>query len=193
MLTSENTAERIKDLFERRGASLYGGEAVTQLEHALQAAMLAEADGADPALIVAALVHDIGHLLHEYPVDAPDQGVDDVHEELAYEWLRDHFGPEVTEPVRMHVDAKRYLCVVEAGYEASLSPPSQHSLMLQGGRYSEEETRAFERRPYFADGVRLRRWDDLAKVPSLETPSLDHFLSYVEQVQLTRPTFETAP
>jgi phosphonate degradation associated HDIG domain protein len=193
MMSSDDTTERIRDLFQRRGSSLYGGEAVTQLEHALQAALLAEADGADPALIVAALLHDVGHLLHEFPVDSPDHGVDDVHEQLACEWLRDYFGPEVTEPVRMHVDAKRYLCAVDPDYEASLSPPSRQSLMLQGGRYADAEARAFEGRPSFAEGIRLRRWDDRAKVPALKTPPLDHFLSYVEQVQLTRPSVEVAP
>jgi [1-hydroxy-2-(trimethylamino)ethyl]phosphonate dioxygenase len=193
MYGSDDTAALIKSLFERNGSSLYGGESVTQLEHALQAALLAEIEGADPALIVAALLHDVGHLLHDLSADAPDVGVDDVHEQLAYDWLRDYFGPEVTEPVRMHVDAKRYLCAVDPQYEVSLSPPSQQSLLLQGGRYSEAGVKEFERRPYFAEGIRLRRWDDRAKVPSLEAPSLDHFLSYVEEVQLSRPCVKATP
>jgi phosphonate degradation associated HDIG domain protein len=173
----------IRQLFERNGGSLYGGEDVTQLEHALQAAMLAEAEGADAPLIVAALLHDIGHLLHDLPDDAPDDGVDDVHELLAYNWLRGHFGPEVTEPVRMHVDAKRYLCAAEQGYLASLSAASQQSLELQGGTFTAEEAREFEHRPYFENGLRLRRWDDLAKVVGLETPSLNHFLSYIREIR----------
>jgi 2-aminoethylphosphonate-pyruvate transaminase len=171
--------DEIKSLFETYGGSLYGGEAVTQLEHALQTAMLAESEGADAALIVAALLHDVGHLLHDLPDDAPDAGVDDVHEELAYHWLRGHFGPAVTEPVRLHVDAKRYLCAVEPAYWASLSPVSQQSLELQGGTFTAEETRDFEKRPFFEQGVRLRRWDDQAKVVGLVTPSLNHFLSYI--------------
>src|SRR5687767_13949425 len=105
--------DTIQKLFEEHGDSLYGGEAVTQLEHALQASMLAENEDASPALITAALLHDIGHLLHNLPDDAPDSGIDDVHEELAYNRLRAHFGDDVTEPVRLHVDAKRYLCAVE--------------------------------------------------------------------------------
>jgi len=170
-------------LFERNGGSLYGGEDVTQLEHALQAAMLAEAEGAEPSLIVAALVHDIGHLLHDLPDDAPDDGVDDVHELLACNWLRGHFGPEVTEPVRMHVDAKRYLCALDPEYRASLSAASQQSLELQGGTFTPAEAREFEHRPFFEEGLRLRRWDDLAKVVGLETPSLNHFLSYIGRVR----------
>jgi [1-hydroxy-2-(trimethylamino)ethyl]phosphonate dioxygenase len=173
----------IRQLFERNGGSLYGGEEVTQLEHALQAAMLAEAEGADAPLIVAALLHDIGHLLHDLPENAPEDGVDDVHEFLAYNWLRGHFGPEVTEPVRLHVDAKRYLCAAERGYRESLSAASLQSLELQGGVFSDEEARDFQQRPFFEEGLQLRRWDDLAKVVGLETPSLNHFLSYIALVR----------
>jgi predicted HD phosphohydrolase len=149
--------------------------------------MLAEADGASPALIVAALLHDIGHLLHDLPDDAPNAGVDDVHEELAYNWLRQHFGPEVTEPVRMHVEAKRYLCAAEPDYWDSLSDVSQQSLELQGGTFTMDQAHRFEQKPFFEDGVRLRRWDDRAKILGLQTPSLDHFLSYVGVVQRAVP------
>ena len=175
--------DEIGELFERNGRSLYGGEDVTQLEHALQAAMLAEAEGSETSLIVAALLHDIGHLLHDLPEDAPADGIDDVHERLAHNWLRGHFGPEVTEPVRLHVEAKRYLCAVELGYHSSLSAASQQSLEVQGGPFSAAEAREFEQRPFFEQGVRLRRWDDLAKVVGLATPSLNHFLSYARQVR----------
>lgn len=183
---SGDIVDDIRELFDRNGGSLYGGEEVTQLEHALQAAMLAEAEGADAPLIVAALLHDIGHLLHDLPEDAPDDGVDDVHEVLAYNWLRGHFGPEVTEPVRLHVDAKRYLCAAEPGYRESLSAASLQSLELQGGVFSAEETRDFERRLFFEEGLRLRRWDDLAKVVGLSTPNLNHFLSYLAIVRQPR-------
>ena len=176
---NDSIIDEIKSLFEKNGASLYGGEAVTQLEHALQAAMLAETDGADAQLITAALLHDIGHLLHDLPDDAPDNGVDDVHELRAHKWLGKHFGPEVTEPVRLHVDAKRYLCAVEPAYRASLSAPSLQSLELQGGALGAEERASSKQRPFFEQGTRLRRWDDLAKVEGRVTPGLDHYLSYV--------------
>jgi [1-hydroxy-2-(trimethylamino)ethyl]phosphonate dioxygenase len=180
---NRDIVDDIRQLFERNGGSLYGGEEVTQLEHALQAAMLAEAEGADAPLIVAALLHDVGHLLHDLPEDAPDDGVDDVHEVLAYNWLRGHFGSEVTEPVHLHVDAKRYLCAAQPGYRESLSAASLQSLELQGGVFSDQEARDFQQRPFFEEGLRLRQWDDLAKVVGLETPSLNHFLSYIALVR----------
>jgi [1-hydroxy-2-(trimethylamino)ethyl]phosphonate dioxygenase len=185
--------EEIERLFSERGSSLYGGEDVTQLEHALQAAALAEASGADGATISAALLHDIGHLLHDLPDDAPDVGIDDVHEQLGYDWLKDHFGPAVTEPIRMHVDAKRYLCAVEPEYRDSLSPPSEQSLMLQGGPYNPDQVREFEQRPFFSQAVEVRRWDDLAKVPGLETPDLAHFMSYVGSLVSAKSAIEATP
>lgn len=129
-----NVIETIRELFAQRGNSQYGHEAVSQLEHALQAAALAEADRASDALITASLLHDVGHLLHDLPDDAPDRGIDDRHEELAAVWLMDHFGEAVSEPARLHVAAKRYLCATSDGYRQHLSPPSQLSLQLQGGR-----------------------------------------------------------
>lgn len=192
MSDCQNIVEEIRRLFEERGGSQYGGEAVTQLEHALQAAMLAEAEGADAAMITAALLHDIGHLLHDLPEDAPKDGVDDVHEERAHRWLGDHFGPEVTEPIRLHVDAKRYLCAVEPTYRATLSVPSQRSMELQGGAFSAQEAREFASRPYCEQGTRLRRWDDRAKVAGLATPPLDHFLPLVAAACRKPMPIETA-
>jgi phosphonate degradation associated HDIG domain protein len=174
--------EEVMALFERKGNSQYGREAVSQLEHALQAAALAEADGAGPALITAALLHDVGHLLHDLPPDAPEDGVDDHHEKSSSNFLRQSFPPAVTEPIRLHVAAKRYLCTVEPDYFARLSDPSVVSLNLQGGRMSQAEIVSFEAETYFADSVRLRRWDDEAKVPDLATPSLTHFAGYLTEL-----------
>ncbi|QDU36956.1 hypothetical protein Mal4_12590 [Maioricimonas rarisocia] len=171
----------IRELFATRGGSQYGREAVTQQEHALQAAALAEAEGASPALITAALLHDVGHLLHDLPEDAPDQGIDDRHEELAGQWLATHFGPDVSEPARLHVDAKRYLCTTSTSYAERLSGPSLQSLELQGGLMSPTEAADFQSRPGADDAVRLRIWDDEAKVIDLQTPDLEHFLRYVRQ------------
>jgi phosphonate degradation associated HDIG domain protein len=182
----------ISSLFALRGGSMYGGEGVTQLEHALQAAALAESSGADSATIAAALLHDIGHVLHNLPEDAPDQGIDDVHEELAYRWLKKHFGSDVAEPVRMHVDSKRYLCAVEPGYLDLLSPPSIQSLQLQGGPFTTEEAREFASHPLFEQAILVRRWDDEAKVPNLATPSLEHFLTYVREVVADNQPAEAA-
>jgi phosphonate degradation associated HDIG domain protein len=169
-------------LFAARGSLQYGKEAVSQLEHALQAAHFAEQAGASPALICAALVHDIGHLLHELPVDAPERGVDDRHEYLGAKWLRSRFGPDVVEPVMAHVAAKRYLCAADPDYRKQLSPPSVLSLALQGGDMSLDETQAFRGKPHFEASVALRRWDDAAKVPDLATPTLEHFATYLDRV-----------
>jgi len=176
------TTAEILRLFADRGSSEYGGEAVTQQEHALQAAFFAEREGATAALITAALLHDIGHLQHSLPDDAPNQGIDDRHEALGERWLVDRFGPEVIDPVAMHVEAKRYLCATDPEYLAILSPPSIQSLQLQGGPMSPAEVRTFESRVYFRDAVRLRQWDDAAKVVGLKTPSLEHFARYIDEV-----------
>lgn len=182
--------ETIAHVFYTRGASQYGGEAVTQLEHALQAAELAEEHSGSASAIAAALLHDIGHLLHELPEDVADDGVDDVHERLGYHWLRDTFIPAVSEPVRLHVDAKRYLCAVDVNYELELSPASRHSLQLQGGRFNADEVKQFEDHPYFLESIELRRWDDLAKVRDRRTPPLSHFLEYLPEVLLVRTNRE---
>jgi phosphonate degradation associated HDIG domain protein len=170
--------EDISRLFQDRGDSQYGGECVTQAEHALQSAALAESEGARPGLIVAALLHDIGHLLHHLPDDAPDNGVDDRHETVGVNWLRGVFPPDVTEPVRMHVDAKRYLCAIDPDYFSQLSPPSVVSLKLQGGPMSPQEVAQFQANPFAEDAVRLRRWDDTAKIEGLATPPFSHFAGY---------------
>jgi len=168
--------EDIRRLFSQHGASRYGGEAVSQLEHALQAAMFAERAQASPGLIIAALLHDVGHLLHDLPDDAPEQGVDDVHEARGAHWLSRHFGAAVVEPVRLHVTAKRYICAVDVNYYGQLSEPSRVSLRLQGGPMSAAELEVFRRQPHFEAAVRLRRWDEAAKVKDLPTPDLEHFL-----------------
>ena len=175
-----SVAAEVLKLFRLRGGSQYGGEAVTQLEHALQAATFAEREHASSALIAAALLHDVGHLLHDLPDDAPDQGVDDRHETLAAAWLATRFSPAVVAPVAMHVAAKRYLCAVDQPYLAQLSPPSVQSLALQGGPMTPAEIKEFTSRSYFSDAVRLRRWDDAAKIVDMRTPDLEYFASYLD-------------
>jgi [1-hydroxy-2-(trimethylamino)ethyl]phosphonate dioxygenase len=164
--------------FRRRGGDHYG-EGVSQQEHALQAAWLAEREGASPALIVAALLHDIGHLLHDLPEDIADQEVDTEHESLGSAWLSQYFGPAVSEPVRLHVAAKRYLCAAEPGYLDQLSAASQESLALQGGPVDAAAAAAFRAAPGAEAAIRLRRWDDGAKIVGLATPGLAHFCGYV--------------
>jgi phosphonate degradation associated HDIG domain protein len=176
---NHSTTGEVIRLLREHGNSQYGGEAVTQLEHALQAATFAEREGATPALVAAALIHDVGHLLHELPSNAPDQGIDDRHEALGAAWLASRFRPAVVAPVAMHVAAKRYLCAVDPDYFGQLSQPSVQSLALQGGPMDSEEIVRFESRPFFQDAVRLRKWDDAAKVVGMITLSLEHFARYL--------------
>ena len=175
-----NVTDQIFELFQTRGDDAYFGEGVSQREHALQAAWLAERSNAPPALVVAALLHDIGHLIHGLPEDIADQGIDGYHEAAGANWLRRHFGPEVTEPIRLHVDAKRYLCAADPTYRAMLSPSSQQSLELQGGPAKPAEARTLAAHPFFEGAVMLRRWDDTAKVPGLRVPDFEHYRKIID-------------
>jgi phosphonate degradation associated HDIG domain protein len=173
-------SQKIISLFENKGGSMYGGEEVTQLEHALQCAHLAAENNASDELITAALLHDVGHLLHDLPDDASDKGIDDVHEELGATFLENYFKPAVVEPVKLHVAAKRYLCSMVDGYWESLSRPSQISLEFQGGKMNETEMKKFEETPFYKDAIELRKWDDLAKDPELKTAPVEHFVKNIE-------------
>lgn len=169
------TIEDMIRLFSESGSQMYGGEAVSQLEHALQCAALAEAAGETKELVIACLFHDLGHLIHDLAENAVESGLNDHHEYRAIPLLRQLFPPAVTEPIRLHVEAKRYLCAVKPGYWESLSPTSQRSLELQGGVFSHESAQNFICQPYAADAVQLRIYDDQAKVVDLSIPDLNHF------------------
>jgi phosphonate degradation associated HDIG domain protein len=175
-----STMDEIRAAFAKRGHEGYG-EGVSQLEHALQCAAFAERAGASEPLIVATLLHDIGHMLHDLPADIADAGIDTQHESLGSAWLSQHFGPEVSEPVRLHVAAKRYLSASEAGYFSLLSDASKLSLELQGGPMRAEEQAKFGAERFFAEAVALRRWDDEGKVVGMSTPDLAHFAPLVER------------
>lgn len=168
-------------LFGERGDDSYFGEAVTQTEHALQAAWLAARDSAAPALVVASLLHDAGHLLHRHGEDIAEQGVDARHERIGAGWLSRWFAPHITEPIRLHVAAKRYLCTVDVGYAAHLSDASRQSLRLQGGGFTTDEIDEFRQQEHWQVAVQLRRYDDAAKVPDLRVPSLETYRSLLRQ------------
>lgn len=174
------TFDIIADLLRHRGGGLYSGEAISQLQHALQCAALARADGARPELVTAALLHDICHLSD----DANDRL--SPHDKLAAELLSELFSPAVTEPVRMHVDAKRYLCTIEPLYWSTLSDMSKRSLEWQGGPFSQEQAVDFIDQLYAEDAVRLRRWDDAAKVPGKATPPLEEFIATMRPLAAER-------
>ena len=156
----------------------YESEAVSQLDHALQCATLAEAHGAKE-LVTACLLHDLGHL---YPEPAAP-GIDARHEYRSLRGLKPLFPPAITEPIRLHVEAKRYLCAVDPHYWSTLSPASQQSLIRQGGIFSAQAAAVFIAQPYAKDAVKLRIWDDQAKVPNLPTPDLAHFMPLVQSCQ----------
>ncbi len=175
--------DKIFENLARKGDARYGGEAVTQLQHALQCAELARQAGAGDALVAAALLHDYGHLINDDDAEAAAAGRDQFHEEIAAEYLAHHFPPAVTEPIRMHVPAKRYLCAVDKAYYDDLSPASKQSLAVQGGVFNKADAAAFIVQPYAEDAVMLRHWDDLAKDPKMETAPLGAFRDAVDRAR----------
>ena len=173
--------EDITHLLATRGVNQYGREAVSQLEHALQCAQWAEQSGETPATIVAALLHDLGHLL----APGGDTGEqDDLHQYIAIPFLRGLLPDAVLEPIRLHVDAKRYLCATRPGYLEALSADSVRSLALQGGVFDAAQAEAFIAQPGAEDAVRVRVWDDIAKSPSMSTPPLAHFMERARRCAL---------
>lgn len=180
------TLDQLTQLLDASGANQYGGEAVSQLDHALQCAYLAEQAGEPDELVVACLLHDVGHLVapRAEGSDEPDGQKDDVHQYLALPFLRTLFPDSVLEPIRMHVDAKRYLCQADPGYWETLSPASRRSLELQGGVFDALQAAAFIAQPFGPEAVRLRRYDDQAKTPGLDVPGLDYYNSHLQWVAL---------
>jgi phosphonate degradation associated HDIG domain protein len=179
-----NATEEILGLFQQRGSSAYFGESVSMTEHALQAAYFARTAAAPPALIVAALVHDIGHLIDDVPSDIADWTVDARHEEVGSRWLARRFGPDVSEPVRLHVPAKRFLLATDDEYFAKLSPASVVTLKLQGGPMTAHEIAKFETERYYQEAVRVRQWDDQGKVAGLKTPELRDYRALIETLAI---------
>jgi gamma-butyrobetaine dioxygenase len=174
-MTHADPVGQIADLFASVGAAEYLGEPVTQAAHMLQAARLAEREEAGDALVAAALLHDVGHFTGTVSGQQLMAGTDNRHSHAGADWLAQWFGPDVTEPVRMHVAAKRYLCAVEPGYADTLSPASVYTLGVQGGPMQGDELAEFAASPYAEDACRLRRWDDAAKDPEAAAPPFAHF------------------
>lgn len=177
-----NAVDGLVDTLERLGGELYGGEEVSQVTHALQCAALAMKEGAAESLVVAALLHDLGHLVNPKDAGAAAKGIDAAHERVGAAYLSRWFGPEVTVPIALHVAAKRYLCTVEEGYFERLSAASVQSLSVQGGPYTPAEAEVFMAQPFAAEAVALRRWDEAAKDPEMATPALESFRPMIERV-----------
>jgi phosphonate degradation associated HDIG domain protein len=180
------SVDEIARLLRVRGDQQYGREAVSQLAHALQCAYLAEQAGETRPTIVAALLHDLGHLVAAEHAQrgGQDPRGDDLHQHLAIPLLRGLLPASVLQPIRLHVDAKRYLCCTEAGYWETLSPVSKRSLEFQGGAFSSDQAEAFLAQPFSHEAVRLRRYDDQAKVVGQATPPLEQYLKMVAELAL---------
>ena len=180
-MTPDSIINRIFETYRLYGDALYpGGEVVTQIQHALQTAYFIQQDGAPDTLIAAALLHDFGHVLHDIPKGLVSRNIDGKHEEIGAVYLSEYFTPAVTEPGRLHVAAKCYMCATDPDYFGKLSSVSVRSLELQGGPFSEQEVQAFESNPYFKDAVHLRRCDEKGKDPDLQTPDLESYRPFLE-------------
>jgi len=174
--------DELLSIYARSGAALYFGEAVTVAEHSLQAAHFAQAADASDALVVAALLHDIGHLIDSAPDDIADWKTDAQHELSGSRWLAARFGPEVCEPVRLHVPAKRYLCAAVPAYFDRLSAASILTLKLQGGPMSSAEVAAFKAEPYHREAVLVRQWDDRGKIAGLSIADFAHYRVLIDRL-----------
>jgi [1-hydroxy-2-(trimethylamino)ethyl]phosphonate dioxygenase len=179
-----SVADEIFSIFSSRGSAAYFGEPVSVTQHCLQAAHCAQLEQAPASLIVAALLHDIGHLVVDVPDDIEEWTSDAFHERVGGDWLAKRFGPEISEPVRLHVPAKRYLCATRPSYLAKLSPASVITLKLQGGVMSAAEVAAFESEGFFKEAVRIREWDDHGKVAGSDTPDLVSYRAMIEHCHL---------
>jgi phosphonate degradation associated HDIG domain protein len=176
--------DEILALYQRHGSEAYFGECVSMTEHGLQAAHFAREAGATPALIVAALLHDVGHLIEDVANDIAEWTADAAHERVGGAWLAHRFPPAVSEPVRLHVPAKRYLLATDADYLAMLSPASVITLRLQGGPMSPAEAARFETEAFHRDAVLIRRCDDRGKVAGLNTPRIEDYGAMIEELAL---------
>ncbi|MFZ0499918.1 MAG: HD domain-containing protein [Steroidobacteraceae bacterium] len=178
--------DEIFSLYAARGAAAYFGEPVSMTEHGLQAAHFAELAGSGEVVVAAALLHDIGHLIATVPDDIAEWTVDARHEATGARWLGERFGPDVAEPVRLHVRAKRYLCTTDPAYFSQLSPASVHTLKLQGGLMSAEEIAAFAAERGCGDAVVVRRCDDRGKVAGLATRRLEDYRELLQSLATRR-------
>ncbi len=181
-LNRENLVEYLRDIFLRRGAESYLGESVTMSQHMLQTAYNAEKAGEPAWVITSALLHDIGHYTGEFPEDYIEQGVDNRHEHTGPAILEKFFDAEIVEPVRLHVQAKQYLCAVDPDYLGDLSDASVKTLELQGGPFNSDQVAAFEKNPHLETTIKIRKYDDGGKVAGVQTPDIDHYLAIVQQV-----------
>ncbi|UWQ16025.1 HD domain-containing protein (plasmid) [Aliiroseovarius sp. M344] len=181
-LTPDNIVDFIGGIFERRGGEEYLGEPVTMAQHMLQGATIAEQNGQSEEIIVGALLHDIGHFTSEFGTYHPDDTEDRHHEDAGAEVLEQFFPSVITDCVRFHVAAKRYLCATKPSYFKRLSAASAHTLELQGGPMTGEEVAAFEENPNLDQIIAVRYLDEAGKRDDMETPDYWHFAPMVQRM-----------
>ena len=180
--TKDTIVAFIGEILNRRGAESYLGEQVTMSEHMLQGAQLAEKAGAPDIMVAGALLHDIGHYTNEFPEDALEKGTDTLHEEAGAVVLDPFFPAAVTDCIRWHVAAKRYLCATDPGYFARLSSASVHTLNLQGGPMDKGEVDSFAKHPNLEAILQVRMWDDEGKVKNMPTPPFEYYAPLLQRV-----------
>ena len=171
----------VTSILDHHGDREYNGLGLSVLEHMLQSALEAETAHAETHDIVATLLHDIGHFVVEFPSDMKNTE-DTGHDEVGAAILEPFFGPEIVEPIRLHVRAKRYLCTVEPSYYDNMTIPVKHTFRLQGGKMSAAEVKEFEARPFAEGGTRLRRWCDLGMIPGRKTKRFEDYYSLINSV-----------
>jgi len=175
LTNAKSALDELTAIYDGRAHGQYGLSLLNQRAHAVQSGYHARSQGLGASLVVAALLHDIGHMVHELGDHPASHGIDDRHEVTGADWLQRIFGPDVTEPIRLHVAAKRYLCAVESDYFGKLSDDSVESLNLQGGCMSVDEVAAFQQEPFWREAVALRRIDEIAKDPNGPLPQFGEF------------------
>jgi len=183
-LTRDTVVDFIFDLFSRRGAQAYMGEPISMAQHMEQSAACAVAEGASDDLVIAALLHDIGHFVGDFPIDSLENGIDNLHEEAGAKFLEAFYPASVTEPIRLHVAAKKYLCAVDEQYFACLSAASVQSLQVQGGPMTQAEIETFESSPYHQSAVQVRRYDDDGKVAGLDIKPVQAYRDKLQSLLL---------
>ncbi|WP_191600020.1 HD domain-containing protein [Marinomonas algicola] len=181
-LTRQTIVPFLLEIFETRGPESYLGESVSMAEHMEQSAACAYEDGASDELIIAALLHDIGHFIGDFELDALENGIDNFHEDSGAIILERFYPPEISEPVRLHVAAKRYLCTVDDHYYDKLSAASVNSFNLQGGKMSASEVAEFEANPHHKAAIKLRHYDDDGKVQGRTIYKIDHYQPLLESL-----------
>ena len=184
ILNSDTVVPYLLEIFERRGPEAYLGESVSMADHMEQSAACAVADNASNAIVIASLLHDSGHFSGEFALDALEHGIANLHQDSGGEILAQFYPAEISEPVRLHVAAKRYLCAVDSSYFSKLSPASVNSLELQGGFMNAAEIKQFEANPHHLGAVQLRRYDDDGKVAGLAIYKVDHYRDLLQEMLL---------